>query len=90
MIGSNVDPVVFKDFAKLYARILRQKRVDLEKQSSSFDDELFKFGEDIGLPNINADKDKKVQTSSKLHPVSQCNPIQSFLPYCTYFSNFHC
>ena len=70
MIGSNVDPVVFKDFAKLYARILRQKRVDLEKQSSSFDDELFKFGEDIGLPNINADKDKKVQISSKLHLVS--------------------
>ena len=75
MIGSNVDPVVFKDFAKLYARVLRQKRVDLEEQSSSFDDELFKFEEDIGLPKFNAEKEKKVQTSSEFHTVSQSNHI---------------
>lgn len=75
MIGSNVDPVVFKDFAKLYARVLRQKRVDLEEQSSSFDDELFKFDEAMGIPKSNSDKDKKVQTSSKLHLVSQSNHI---------------
>ena len=43
LVGRNIDPLVFKDFMKLYARILRNKCVDLENKkqnNTQFDYEL--------------------------------------------------